>query len=167
MYILNTDRASRAWTTEQAWYLIKALATSGPVRYNAILLSDTYKANGDAVLQALEQAELITIVTQNGRPHSVRPGKPVYQAAFRYLTRDHVLQARLDLGVLTELIKVETAGIEKCEGELGLLGSLPKQPGELGARVKWLLAKLQAAHEKVEKYEKESAGLKKVLLVEY
>ena len=78
-----------------------------------------------------------------------------------------MLQSRLDLEVLTELIKVETQGIDKCEKELGLLGGLPKQPSELVGRVKWLLAKVEAGQRKVEGYERESAGLKKVLQREY
>ena len=167
MYILDVDKASRKWSPEQAWLLIKALATTDVLRYNAILLSDMYKSGGEPTLQALEQAELITIVSSNGRPYSIRPGKPVYQAAFRLLTEDHVLQSRLDLAITTELIKIETASIDKYEAELNLLGGLPRQPGELAPRVRWLLAKLQGCQKRVEDYERESGALKKVLQAEY
>lgn len=167
MYILDTDRASRSWSPQEAWYLIKALSKSEQIRYNEVLLSDTFKSGGDSTLQALEQAELITIVSHNGRPHSIRPGKPVYTAAFKHLTADHVLQARLDLATISELSKIETQSIDKYESELGLLAGLPKQPAELAPRIKWLLAKLQASHAKVEGYEKEGARLKKVLQVEF
>ncbi len=167
MYVFDRDRASRNWSPQQAWYLIKALADSDTVRYNAVLLSNTWASDGDATLQALEQAELISIVSANGRPQSIKPSKPVYQAAFRYLLGDRVLQSRLDLDTLTELIKIETQSIDKCETELRLLGGLPRQPGQVGPRVRWLLSKLQASQDKVEGYEKESAALKKVLQVEY
>ena len=167
MYLLDTDASGRIWTPQQAWYLIKALAYADTIRYNAVLLSDTYKTGGDAMLQALEQAELIAIGSRNGRPHSIRPGRPVYGAAFQSLTRDRVLAARLDLAVLAELIGVETKAIEKCEAELSLLGALPKQPGELAPRTSWLLEKVRASQAKVVKYEEESAALKKVLLAEY
>ena len=171
---LDRTRASRGssgggggWTPQQAWYLIKALADGESLRYNEVLLADSYKGDGEAVLAALEQAELIAIASENGRPRAVRPGKPVYQAAFQRLTRDHVLAARLDLDILGEMIKTETAGIEKSESELKLLGELPKQPAELAPRIRWLLKKVQTGQEKVEKYEGESAELKKILQKEY
>ncbi|MCJ1483074.1 mitochondrial escape protein 2 [Schaereria dolodes] len=167
MYILDIDRTSRNWSPQQAWLLIKSLATSENIRYNEILLSDTFKSGGENTLQALEQAELITINSSNGRPHSIRPGKPVYSAAFRLLTEDHVLKARLDLAILSELAKIETQNIDKYEAELNLLANLPKQPGELAPRTKWLLGKLYDCQSKVEKYEHESGGLKKILQVEY
>lgn len=140
MYIL--DSGPRAWTPEQAWLIVKSLASTDCLRYNEVLLSDVFKSAGEATLQALEQAEMISIVSSNGRPTSIKPGKPVYAAAFRLLTEDHVLKARLDLAILTELIKVETAGIDKYEAELNLLGSLPGQPKQVQGRVRWLLGKL-------------------------
>ena len=167
MYILDVDRTAHKWTSEQAWLLIKNLAEAEDLRYNEILLSDTFKLGGESTLQALEQAELITIVSSNGRPNSIKPGKPVYQSAFQLLTRDHVLKARLDLGVLSELTRIETQSIDKYEAELHLLATLPKQPRELTPRVEWLLKKLQICQSKVERYETESASLKKVLQVEY
>ncbi|KAL9011769.1 MAG: hypothetical protein Q9173_003416 [Seirophora scorigena] len=173
MYILDVDQASsRHWTPEHAWLLIKRLACTPSLRYNELLLSDTFKASadgsgGEPTLRALEQAELIAIVSANGRPHSIKPGKPVYAAAFRQLTADHVLAARLDLAVLAQLIKIETGAIEKAEAELALLGGLPGQGREVSARVKWLLGKMQASQGKVEGYEREGAALKKVLQKEF
>ncbi len=171
MYILDISTSSsngstRSWTPEQAWVLIKSLATTPNLRYNELLLSDTFKSS-DGALLALEQFELITIVSQNGRPHSIRPGKPVYQAAFKQLVADRVLKARLDLAVLTQLIGIETKSIDKAEAELALLGGLPGQPREVKSRVMWLLAKMQASQGKVEAWEKEGKALKEVLAKEY
>ncbi|KAL8716081.1 MAG: hypothetical protein Q9225_006239 [Loekoesia sp. 1 TL-2023] len=168
MYVLDIDRTTRPWTPEQAWLLIKSLAFTPSLRYNELLLSDTFKADGgEPTLRALEQAELITVVSSNGRPHSIKPGKPVYQAAFRQLTEDKVLAARLDLAVLNQLIALESKAIEKAEAELGLLGGLPGQGREVKSRVKWLLGKLQTSQGKVEAYEREGAVLKKVLQKEF
>ena len=77
------------------------------------------------------------------------------------------LAARMDLDVLKELTVVESRNIEKYEGELGLLGNLPGAPGEVKPRVKWLLGKLKGSQEKVEGYERESAGLKRILGRQY
>jgi RNA12 protein len=177
MYILSPDESStgsRRWTPVQAWLLIKqlAVAENASLRYNEIVLDDSFKAAAtggpDQVLQALEQAELINIVVAaNGRPQTIRPGKPVYHAAFQRLTEDKVLKARLDLAIAADLIKVETATIDKCESELKLLGELPKQPGELTPRIRWLLGKISTSQSKVEQYEKDQARLKITLKSEF
>ena len=171
MYLLDvSDVASRKWTPQQAWLLIKQLAGTPQIRYNELLLlSDIYSkdTDGEAVLQSLEQAELISIISSNGRPHAIKPGKPVYQAAFKYLTEDHVLNSRLDLAVLTQLIAIENKNVEKVEQELKVLAELPGQAKELRSRIAWLLDKARIAQEKVEGYERESKVLKKVLAQEY
>lgn len=172
MYILDANHGNRAWTPEQAWLIIKSLAENPCIRYNELLLSDTFKqsggsGNGEATLQALEQAELINIISTNGRPRSIKPGRPVFAAAFKRLTKDHVLKARMDLAILSELIKIETQGISSCENELTLLAQLPSRPSETHGRIKWLLDKLSVGQEKVEKYERESGELKGILRREF
>lgn len=165
MYIL--DSSPRSWTPEQAWLIVKSLAGVESIRYNELLLSDIFKSGGEATLQALEQAEMINIVSSNGRPTSIKPGKPVYMAAFKQLTEDHVLKSRMDLAILSQLIKIETQGIDKYEAELHLLGKLPGNPVETRGRSKWLLDKLFAGQNKIEQYERESSALKRVLQQEY
>ena len=165
MYLLDTT--PRQWTPEQAWLLVKSLSETDSLRYNELLLSDILKPTAETTLQSLEQAELISIVSSNGRPTSIKPGKPVYAAAFRQLVADNVLRSRLDLAILSALTKIETKGIEKFEEELRLLGQLPGSPTEVKGRTQWLLDKLYVGHRKVEQYEREGAGLKKVLRQEY
>jgi hypothetical protein len=176
MFLLYSDSETRKWSPEQAWYLVKSLAENetGMLRYNEILLSNTFASsltpsatNGESVLEALAQAELISIKTSNGRPEAIKAGKPVYLAAFKQLTHDEVLKARMDLAVLTELSKVESKSIEKFENELSVLASYPRQPRETGPRVRFLLEKLEKSQSKVEKWDGEIAGLKKILSQEY
>ncbi|MDI1489200.1 MAG: mitochondrial escape protein 2 [Ramalina farinacea] len=166
MYIM--DPARQKWSPTQAWTLIKSLAERDELRYHEVLLNDVFASGGEATLQALEQAELITIISYpNGRPKAIRPGKPVYTAAFRQLTEDPVLTARLDLAILGELAKEESTKIQKAEEELKMLGELPGSPGGLAGRVKWLVAKIGAGQEKVEGWEREGKGLKEVLGKEF
>lgn len=166
MYLLlNSD--NRDWTSAQAWTLVRSLAADETLRYNEVLLQGPFSSGGDKALQALEQAELITVQSSNGRPHSIKPGKPVYQPAFQQLVDDNVLRAKMELALLGEAISGENKSIDKYEQELKLLGELPKQPRELFARVQWLLGKVAAGQTKVEELEKESAGLKKVLMSEF
>lgn len=167
MFVLGQEDGGRQWTPQQAWLLIKQLAKDQSIRYNEILLSDSYKSGGEKALAALEQAELIAIQSYNGRPYAIKPGRPVYQPAFEKLTQDKVLQSRMDLAVLAEGIKAETQSIDKYEQELHLLGELPRQPAELTSRVNYLLSKIMASQAKVEAYEKQSGELKKILTSEY
>ncbi|KAF2710907.1 hypothetical protein K504DRAFT_429301 [Pleomassaria siparia CBS 279.74] len=170
MYIFgdHDDGTSRQWNVEQAWLLIKRLAAKENLRYNEILLSDTFKTAGESVLRALQQAELISIVSgPNGRPAVIKAGKPVYYPAFKRLTEDKVLRSRLDLAILLDLTKIENATIEKCEGELLLLSQLGKQPSQMAPRVNYLLTKLATSQQKVEKYEGEGKVLKKLLSDEF
>ncbi|EMC96215.1 hypothetical protein BAUCODRAFT_70204 [Baudoinia panamericana UAMH 10762] len=172
MYLLSgggsgSSGETREWSIPQAWTLIRSLAASETLRYNEMLLLDAYKSAGDRALAALEQAELITVQSLNGRPCSIGPGKPVYRPAFQRLVDDKVLAAKMDLAVLGESIGNENKSIDGYERELHLLGELPKQPGELRGRVQWLLGKIEACQGKIEGYEKESAGLKKILVSEY
>lgn len=168
------DGTGKVWSVEQAWYLVKALASSekDDLRYHEVLRSDTFSSStsvsdGEAALEGLANSELITVKSNNGRPEKITPGKPVYQAAFRKLTGDKVLSAAMDLNVLTELCKVEGKTIEKVENELALLGSLPRQPAQTAGRINYLLTKLDNSQKKVEAYEKEMAPLKKTLATEY
>ena len=165
IFLVDSSNPSRSWTVEQAWHLITELgkAKDGTVRYSEIMLSDVFKKGGEDAIRDLEQAEMISISTLNGRPSIIKPGKPVYNASFKQLIADDVLRSRLDLRILTQLTSMENAKIGKYEEELQVLGSMPQTPREAEPRAKWLLGKLMASQQKVEKYEKEMAGLKKIL----
>lgn len=164
MYLLDGEKT---WTPQQAWTLIKELANNEELKYNELLLNDMFAKNGEQVLQTLEQAEMISIASANGRPNKIKPGKPVYLAAFQYLTEDDVLRSRLDLSILTQLAAGQKSTIDACENELKLLAELPGQPAELKPRIRYLLAKAQAAQEKIVGFETKQAQLKKVLSEQY
>ncbi|KAJ1338264.1 RNA12-like protein [Microdochium nivale] len=164
---ISTD-AEHSWSVEQVWYLVKALAKKESLRYNEILLSDTFKSsvsapNGESALEGLASVELISVRTRMGRPESIVVGKPVYQAAFERLVGDPVLTAKLDFTILSELVKVEAKNIEKVEAELTTLAALPRQPAAIAPRVTYLLSKLEVSQRKIEGYEKEQGVLKQIL----
>ncbi|EFE44136.1 hypothetical protein TRV_01096 [Trichophyton verrucosum HKI 0517] len=182
IFITEVDPSSRGWTPEQAWYLIKNLGTAKTqagnqsdsdangetsIRYSDIILSDLFKKDGEATLRALEKAELISVISKNGRPSIIKPGKPVLAAAFRQLVEDKVLSSRLDLRILGQMITIQNQAIHKIEEELKVLGSFPKEPSEARRRIKWLLANLALNQAKIDQYEIESAQLKLVLKTEF
>ncbi|KUJ21839.1 escape protein-like protein 2 [Mollisia scopiformis] len=173
MYLLTLDKGDRKWSPEQAWFLVKSLAEQENLRYNEVLLSNTFASsltaaatNGEGVLEALAAAELISIKTHNGRPATILPGKPLLRESFKKIVDDTALRSRLDLAVLKELITIETKSIDKYENELTMLGGLPRQR-ELGPRIQFLLTNLAASQQKVEAWTKEVGALKKILAKEY
>jgi len=166
LYFLDgTEIAKRKWTAEQAWYLIKRLTTEDSLRYNDVLFHDFFKSSGgeDAV-QALEQVEMISIINKHGRPYAIKPGKPVYRAAFERLLADKVLKAKMDMLSLKAVVKAETTDIVKYEEELQALAACEKKSGR---RVDWLVSKIEVAQRKVEDAEAQMGALKKVLQSEY
>ncbi|KAK1761497.1 RNA12 protein-domain-containing protein [Echria macrotheca] len=172
MFLLAKDAGSgeKKWSKEQAWYLVKELAKKNSLRYNEVLLSNTFAssttagaADGDSALESLANAELITVRSVHGRPQSIHAGKPVYQTAFHHILKDPVLVARMDLALLKELAAIEAKTIDKVETELGLLGTLPTKPYQTTDRINYLLTKLEGSQKKIEVYEKEMGKLKKVL----
>lgn len=159
IFILGSDIEPQQWTREQAWHLIKAMASAedGGLPYNKVISSELFKENGEAILLALEQAELIATSSTNGFPHTVRPAKPVYRTVFQRLASNKALRSRMNLAILSQLIQKQNQSIRKYEEELALLGSLPKYPWELTTRIQWLLEKIQKSQEKIGNYERESA----------
>lgn len=164
MYLLAGEKS---WTPQQAWFLIKELAANEELKYNEMLLNDLFSKNGDQTLQILEQAELISIHSVNGRPNKISAGRPVYLSAFQYLTEDDVLRSRFDLSIITQQIAKEGATIESCEKELQLLAELPGMPAELKPRVRYLLAKAAASQERIVNFETKAGKLKKILSEKY
>ncbi|EAA33940.2 mitochondrial escape protein 2 [Neurospora crassa OR74A] len=164
MFLLSKSSTSdRKYTTEQAWYLISHLAASpsSSIPYNSVLLSNTFASSPETALEALANAELITVKSQNGMPSEIKAGKPVYQAAFQKLASDEKVKARMDLLVLTELAKMETQKIEKVEQELVMLqGLMARRPGDVSERVEYLLEKMKGGQARLKGLEKEMGVVK-------
>lgn len=164
LYFLDEgSRRKRNWTPAQAWYLVKMLATHAQLPFNQVVTHDLFRLDEEPI-QGLEQAEMISVVNLNGRPHSIRPGRPVFQEAFRRLLEDRTLTAKMDLHSAKALIKGETEIIEKAGKELEMLATLPERPK---ARVSFLLEKIGLAQKKIENYDKSVEALKKVLKTDF
>ena len=161
-----TDSKDRGWTTEQSWVLCRMLASNPQVRYNEVLLDSAFSDNDDAI-RAIEQSGLIQVLHRDGRPASIRCGRPVYSAAFRRLVADKTFFAKQEINLLSNMSKSEAANIAKYEAELTQLANLPKQPWEVQGRITYLLKKIVSSQANVEKYEGTIADHKKVLKTEF
>lgn len=151
------------WSQEQAWTIVKALSETPQISYNNLLLDPLFA--DETALRELAQAELITIIsTSEGRPSTIKPGRPVFLAAFALLANDKVFSAKMELGRLTFLQGEEKKNIEKAEEELARLKELPAgQVKEIETRIRYILRKIQASQRNIEMYDFDMAIVKEVL----
>lgn len=67
------DAKDLPWKPEQAWIVLRQLAKHDELSYAETLLEFPFKGD-EAALRAMEHAELISIVTSDGFPISIKPG---------------------------------------------------------------------------------------------
>jgi hypothetical protein len=78
------DAPSLLWSREQAWAVLRALSRRDTIPYHEMLLNVPFRGE-ESPLRSMERAELITVDTQDGRPSTIRPGRPIYRHVFRRL----------------------------------------------------------------------------------
>ena len=142
----------------------KILSTKPQVSYNSILLVLIFFQD-ETPLRELAQAELISITSSTeGRPALIKPGRPVFLAAFALLVGDKVFSAKMELGRFTFLSAYEKKNIEKAEEELTRFKELPAgQIKELEPRIRYLLKKIQTSQRNIEQFDYEMGVLKEIL----
>ncbi|KAG0000752.1 mitochondrial escape protein 2, partial [Entomortierella chlamydospora] len=118
----NAEDKVLGWTPLQFWTLMKKLSSGEPAHFDELKVHPLFR-NEDAPFAALEQAELISIVHKNGRPFAVRPGKPIYTAAFQNILEDVGFCAVMEIESTSRLQKEEMANVAKWEAELKDLAS--------------------------------------------
>ncbi|KAI0637238.1 exonuclease [Trametes polyzona] len=163
------DAKSLPWTREQAWILMKQLSKQPQISYHEVLMDFPFKGD-ETPLRNMEHAELISIGTVNGRPSTIRPGKPVYKYVFERLVHDPTFQATQDIAFNEKVIASAESTVRACEDELLTLKDVDagtaswwgsKRAVEM--RANHLLRKMRAAQDKIEALERQNAQLKKVL----
>lgn len=100
-----------------------------------------------------------------GWPHAIRPGKPVYQAAFARLAEEPVFAATMDLQSYNFLISATKDDIKGYEEEINNL-STPfsgRPPREVEGRIQYLLKKLADGQKAIEGYEAEVKKAKDII----
>jgi hypothetical protein len=184
------DARSLPWSREQAWAVLRALASRDTVPYHEILVNSPFKGE-ESPLRSMERAEMISVDTQNGRPSAIRPGRPIYRHVFQRLVdgefkKFHIVSARLgliselcpdpifqasqDLASNTRLIDSAETTVRACEQELQVLRTIGLDSEHwwsgataMGIRAKYLMDKMANAQGTLEKLEKHNGELKKVL----
>ncbi|KAG9046882.1 mitochondrial escape protein 2 [Tulasnella sp. UAMH 9824] len=164
------DAKDLPWKPEQAWIVLRQLAKHDELSYAEVLFEFPFKGD-EAALRAMEHAELISIVTSDGFPIAIRPGKPIYRYVFQRLVNDNIFRAVQDITYNNKAIAAEEATIKKCEEELLTLKTIGLEVGSsifggtgaAGSRASYLLDKMRASQEKIVAKEKEVKKLKVVL----
>ncbi|KAJ7903824.1 RNA12 protein-domain-containing protein [Mycena olivaceomarginata] len=123
------DAKNLPWGREQAWALFKLLSKNSELPYHEVLLEFPFKGD-EAPLRSMEHAELISIGTHNGRPSTIRPGKPVFRAVFERL-------------VNVKACELELLSLKDIEG--GWWGNAASS-----TRSRYLLSKMHASAMKIE-----------------
>ncbi|KAI0079001.1 hypothetical protein K474DRAFT_1592893 [Panus rudis PR-1116 ss-1] len=171
------DAKNLPWSREQAWTIMKRLATKPEacrlllqiIPYHDVLMDYPFKGD-ETALRNMEHSELISIGTQNGRPSSIRPGKPVYRYVFERLVHDPVFNATQEMSINAKLIAAAETTIKACEDELLALNNIDQGTSHwwgpssaVKQRRDHLLKNMHAAESKIDTLEKQNAALKKVL----
>ncbi|KAH9946331.1 RNA12 protein-domain-containing protein [Epithele typhae] len=163
------DAKSLPWSREQVWVLMKQLSKNDEIPYYEVLMDSPFKGD-DSPLRHLEHAELITISTLNGRPSTIKPGKPVYKWVFQRLVTDATFQATQDIAYNEKSIASAEAILKACESELLTLKDVDAGTAHwwgstrvVEMRQHYLLKKMRVAEDKIESLEKQNVQLKKVL----
>ncbi|CAG7854068.1 Mitochondrial escape protein 2 Flags: Precursor [Serendipita indica DSM 11827] len=162
------EAKSMRWSPQQVFFILKALSKSTELPYYDVLLDFPFKGD-EAALRSMEHAELISITTSDGRPSTIRPGRPVYRYVFERLVNDEIFRSVQDIALNDKAIASAESTIRACEDELLKLEKIrPLDSGILASgasrqRADFLLKKMYEAETKLEKLEAANAVLKKGL----
>ncbi|KAJ7684746.1 RNA12 protein-domain-containing protein, partial [Mycena polygramma] len=163
------DAKNLPWGREHAWLLFKQLSHQAELPYHDVLLEFPFKGD-ESPLRNMEHAELISIGTHNGRPSTIRPGKPVFRAVFERLVKDAIFQATQDIAFNEKIIASAESTIKACEQELVTLKEIGTGDehwwggnSASSTRSRYLASKMQVSTMKIEAAERKNSDLKKVL----
>jgi len=163
------DAKNLPWSREHAWSLFKLLSKKSEVPYHEVLLEFPFKGD-EGPLRSMEHAELISVGTHNGRPSTMRPGKPVFRAVFERLVNDSIFQATQDIAFNEKMIAAAESTVKACEQELLSLKEIGRdfdhwwgRNKASSTRSRYLLSKMHISAMQIEALERRNAELKKVL----
>ncbi|KDE03772.1 hypothetical protein MVLG_05774 [Microbotryum lychnidis-dioicae p1A1 Lamole] len=163
------------WTREQAWKILTGLTGQEELKYADVLFNAPFKSD-EAALRSLENSEFIIISHRDGRPSTIRPGKPVYRSAFSLLLSDSVFRSSIEFQINASAINTTTTELNAASKSLIELSQLfgdatgtfafgggRHVPREIEVRVAGLLGKMRECEDKLERLEEEKKDLLRVL----
>lgn len=133
------EAAKMGWTPVQFWFLVKRLAANDSVSYDEVKNSVPF-GRKDAPLFAMEDAELISLEYERGRPFRIRVGRPIARIAFREMVGgDPRFAAGMSVRECEEAIQsIVEKQIVPAEEELARLQAIVSGTGQGGGLMGYL-----------------------------
>ncbi|KAF8350904.1 RNA12 protein-domain-containing protein [Amanita rubescens] len=160
------------WTREQAWKIVKLLSEQSEIPYYDVLYNVPFSGE-ESSLREMERAEIISIRTLEGRPSTIKPGRPILKWVFSRLASDSIFAAIEQISYNSKLISNYEKTIRSGEEELiGLRQVLETQTsgwffttydGGLRSRARYTATKINAAQKQLEALENANRELKMIL----
>ncbi|KAJ3234871.1 mitochondrial escape protein 2 [Chytriomyces hyalinus] len=122
--------APTEWTTVQMWKIVQLLNKYEEISYDGLRFHPLFKGD-EAPIQAIERAGLISVGHKDGRPYTIKPGRPLYRTAFKRLESDPKYAAIMGLKTVKTVAANELAGLTALENELNMI------TGQADSRLSW------------------------------
>ena len=166
---------SLPYTPIQFWKILSLLSERESLDFDQVRNYRLFNGD-DKPIQSMEHAGLITIEYSNGRPKYIRPGRPVFRAAFKAMVQDESLNAFMNVRLYKAMRKETEVKLEKIETEILALVQILSGWGtsntsarlltkqmrrELERRLQTLHELLQDGNKKVEDWMKREDAYKK------
>ncbi|KAG7799085.1 hypothetical protein KL929_001162 [Ogataea haglerorum] len=156
---LFTRNGASGYSASQAWCIIKLLAEKEVATYNDVSQLPLLKSDTHNILQAMENAELITIIREKGMVKEVKPSKPLYHLAFETMVKESRIYHSLETDYLTNLIKFQRSKISQFEEELQKYSGIDDHK-LFRERLTYLANKIEASTKSIVECEKKLSDLK-------
>ncbi|KAJ3351769.1 mitochondrial escape protein 2 [Entophlyctis luteolus] len=161
----------KEWTAVQAWKVVELLAKYKEVSFDDLRFHPLF--NGDeAPILSMERAGLVAIDLREGRPFTVKVGRPIFRSAFSRLLADKKFAAAMRLKTVKVLMKDEHEKLAALENELSVITGSPSidlmnmwASASLRRRVNFLGKCIGEVHSKLAALDGEERRLKKLLVL--
>ncbi|KAJ3325473.1 mitochondrial escape protein 2 [Boothiomyces sp. JEL0866] len=111
------------WTSIQFWKIAEILAKHPEASYDEVCFHPLFKGDPTA-LEQMERAGIITRVHQNGRPYTIKAGRPLFALAFTEMTADKRLKSTMGAITSKQLAADYTKKVQEFEKELETLATI-------------------------------------------
>ncbi|KAI8901312.1 RNA12 protein-domain-containing protein [Globomyces pollinis-pini] len=122
------DHADSSWTPIQFWKVVELLSEKPEVSFDELCIHPIFGGN-PVPLHHMERAGIITCSQKHDRPYLIRPGRPLYKAAFELMAGDEKQQWYMRALTAKQLHADYTKKVRALEEELTELTNIQYQTG--------------------------------------
>ncbi|KAJ3264817.1 mitochondrial escape protein 2 [Chytriomyces hyalinus] len=169
--ISRRSEAPMEWSTVQMWKIVQLLSKFEEISYDDLRFHALFKGD-EAPIQAIERAGLISVGHKDGRPFTIKAGRPLYRTAFKRLESDPKYAAIMGLKTTKTIATNELANLSALENELNLITGQSDSRlswwarGEVRKRVDFLAKKIGESQRKIAALDAEQRKLSKAVKLE-